>query len=269
MTTYQGSIKQSVPTHGTIGNLFSPLGFGLAIGAGLSAVLSGFGTRLGWWHFTTGFAILKIAAGGGVAAAVVSLVGGIFTGREHHRRALLLASLGIILGLVTAGIPWSWMRTAEKMPVIHDITTDPADPPQFVKIMPLRKDASNSAVYGGSIVAAKQQTAYPDIRPLVLPLPPDQAFNEALRTAKNMGWKIVDSSARDGRIEAMATTFWFGFTDDVVVRVTAAPGGSRIDVRSESRVGSSDLGTNAKRVSAFLNKMGTGTNTDSVGSVGY
>ena len=73
-----------------------------------------------------------------------------------------------------------------------------------------------------------------------------------------MGWQIVDANAREGRIEATATTFWFGFKDDVVVRIVPAPGGSRVDVRSVSRVGVSDVGANAKRVRDFLQKLARG-----------
>ena len=257
MNTGQETLKHSVPAHGAFVDYLASIGPALAALAGLAAVLSGFGSRLGWWYFMTGFSILKGAAIGGLVAAILSLLGGIFSGHERQSRTVVLAAAGVIIGLVTAGIPWSWMRLAEKMPVMHDITTDMANPPQFLKILPLRANAEDPAAYGGPSVAVEQQRAYPDIQPLVLPLPPEQAFNEALRTAQSMGWKIVDSSAREGRIEAVATTFWFGFKDDVVVRVAAAPGGSRIDVRSVSRVGASDLGTNARRVRAYLNKMGS------------
>ena len=79
-------------------------------------------------------------------------------------------------------------------------------------------------------------------------LPPDRAFEPALSAAREMGWEIVDAASKDGRIEATDTTFWFGFKDDVVIRITPTPEGSRIDVRSLSRVGRSDVGTNAKRI---------------------
>lgn len=77
-------------------------------------------------------------------------------------------------------------------------------------------------------------------------------FSAALATAREMGWTVVDSAADDGRIEAVATTFWFGFNDDVVIRVTESGSGTRVDMRSVSRVGVSDVGTNAARIRAFL-----------------
>jgi uncharacterized protein (DUF1499 family) len=73
-----------------------------------------------------------------------------------------------------------------------------------------------------------------------------------------MGWQIVDANASEGRIEATDTTFWFGFKDDIVIRVAATSGGSRIDVRSVSRVGRSDVGTNAKRIRCYLKRLTRG-----------
>ena len=101
----------------------------------------------------------------------------------------------------------------------------------------------------------QQRAGYPDLGPLVLQAPPQQAFARALAAARDMGWEVVATEPGDGRIEATTTTFWFGFKDDVVVRVTPADGGSRIDVRSVSRVGRSDVGTNAKRIKTYLARI--------------
>jgi len=70
-----------------------------------------------------------------------------------------------------------------------------------------------------------------------------------------MGGELVASDPVAGRIEATDTTFWFGFKDDIVVRVAPAPGGSRVDVRSTSRVGLSDVGTNAARIRKYLRAL--------------
>jgi uncharacterized protein (DUF1499 family) len=64
--------------------------------------------------------------------------------------------------------------------------------------------------------------------------------------------KIESTDIAAGLVEATATTFWFGFKDDVVVRVVANAAGSRIDIRSVSRVGQSDIGANAARIEKFL-----------------
>jgi uncharacterized protein (DUF1499 family) len=71
-----------------------------------------------------------------------------------------------------------------------------------------------------------------------------------------MRWEVVAADAAAGRIEATATTPWFGFRDDIVVRIVPADGGSRVDVRSVSRVGKGDLGVNARRIREFLGRLG-------------
>jgi uncharacterized protein (DUF1499 family) len=228
------------------------LGFIIAALAGLVAVLSGLGSRWDWWHFRTGFSILRWAACGGIAAAVISLVAAILTRPGSLRRGFVLSISGFLIGLFTFGVPLCWWWTAKQVPPIHDITTDTENPPRFVSILPLRKDAPNPVEYGGAEIGKKQREAYPDIVPIILPIPPAQAFEQAYRTAQKMGWEIVDRNPKEGRIEATDTTFFFGFKDDIVIRVMPSGQGSRIDVRSLSRVGKSDVGTNAKRIEKYL-----------------
>jgi uncharacterized protein (DUF1499 family) len=146
-------------------------------------------------------------------------------------------------------------RKAKQVPPIHDITTDTANPPQFVAVLPLRAKAANPATYGGPEIAAQQLKAYPQIVPLNLPVSPGAAFERALATVRDSGWEVVDAVPAEGRIEATATTLVYGFKDDVVIRIAPAAQGSRVDVRSVSRVGRSDLGANATRIDTFLNKL--------------
>jgi uncharacterized protein (DUF1499 family) len=230
-------------------------GLALALFCAAAAILAGLGSRWGWWHFRTGFQILTWAAYGGLAAAAVSIVGIVMALVRTPRRGLLPALIGLALGLLVAGIPWQLKLTAQRVPPIHDITTDTENPPAFVAVVPLRKDAPNPADYGGSETAAQQLAAYPDVKPVLLTVSPEQAFVKALAAAGDMGWEIVEAKSTEGRIEATDTTFWFGFKDDVVVRIRAADHGSRIDVRSVSRVGKSDVGTNAKRIRAYLERL--------------
>ena len=258
MHAHQDTLKHTFMSEGGLVAYLAPAGLALAVLAGITEAFAGFGSRWGWWHFTIGFAILRWAAVSGLVAALLSLAGGIAVRHAAQRAALYMAASGILIGLVVAGIPWSWMHTAQQLPRIHDITTDTADPPRFSAILPLRKDAANSSEYGGPGVAAQQRAAYPEIAPVTLPVPQSASFERALRAAEDMGWQIVDANAREGRIEATATTFWFGFKDDVVIRIVPAPAGSRVDVRSVSRVGLSDVGTNAKRVRDFLHKLARG-----------
>jgi uncharacterized protein (DUF1499 family) len=234
-------------------------GLVLALAAVVCAALAGFGSRLNFWHFRTGFAMLKWAAYGGAAAVLVSLAGAIAAGRGGHWRGVIFAVAGIAVGGAVFAVPYSWRLKAQSVPPIHDITTDIAKPPQFVAILPLRQGAPNPATYGGPEVAVKQLEAYPDIQPLLLNVSLPQAFEQALAPARAMGWRIVAAEPKEGRIEASDTTFWFGFTDDIVVRITAVDEHrSLVDVRSVSRVGRSDVGTNAKRIREYLRRLAAG-----------
>jgi len=233
-------------------------GFLLALLAGLVLCLAGTGYRLQWWELRPAFTILRWAAYGGLVAAVLSLLGMILARPGGPRRGFPLALVGLVVGLVVVGIPWRWWRKAQQVPPIHDITTDTETPPAFVAIRPQRADAPNPADYAGPELAAQQRAGYPELGPLTLQASPQQAFERALAAARDMGWEVVAAEPAGGRIEATATTFWFGFKDDVVVRISPTDDGSRIDVRSVSRVGRSDVGTNAKRIKAYLERIAHG-----------
>jgi len=235
--------------------LIARAGFFIALTAGLAALLSGPGTNYGLWDYRTGISVLRWAAYGGVAAAALSLIGLIASLRIVIVKGFLWALLGVIVGSFLAGLMLHWKQVAESVPRIHDITTDTTSPPEFVALLRLRKSDENSPAYGGAEVAVRQLKAYPDIIPLMLPVPPDQAFERALAVARRLGWQIIDADKNTGRIEAVATTFWFGFKDDIVIRLRQKDSGSRIDIRSESRVGVSDLGKNAERIRKFLKAM--------------
>jgi len=231
----------------------NPVAFGLAImcaGAGLAA---GLGTRWGLWHFRTGFMLLTWAAYGALVVVILGLVALVVN--RSSNKAIFFALASIILAVFVAGIPWQMKQRAQHVPPIHDITTDTENPPAFVAILPLRVNAPNSVGYKGTEVAAQQKKAYPDLQPLTVSAPPDVAFQRALRAARDAGWDIVDSRPDQGRIEATDTTLWFGFKDDIVVRVTSQDSASRIDIRSVSRVGKSDVGTNATRIRNYLLKI--------------
>ncbi len=129
------------------------------------------------------------------------------------------------------------------------------NPPAFVAILPLRANAPNAAEYGGEEIAAQQRAAYPDVVPLHLASTPAAVFTRALDAARTMGWDLVNADSSEGRIEAVATTRWFGFQDDVVVRLTPDGSRTRIDVRSVSRVGRSDVGANARRIRRYLKRL--------------
>jgi uncharacterized protein (DUF1499 family) len=169
-----------------------------------------------------------------------------------RRGAWSMLVLGLLIGAGVAFVPWRMAQQAQALPRIHDISSDLDNPPVFVAILPLRAAATNPATYGGPEIAAEQRRGYPDIVPLQLAMSPASAYAKALSLMKKNGWEIVADDPAGGRIEATATTRWFGFKDDVIVRVLPAAGGSRLDMRSVSRVGKSDVGTNAKRIRDFF-----------------
>ena len=228
----------------------------LAILALAMVAAAGPGTKLGWWPWDTGFTIIKWGTYVGFVAVVAAaiLVAMLAIPRWRARPWVPVAAL--IVALLAIAPPLIVRNQAKGVPPIHDITTDTADPPAFVALLAERQKARNGAEYRGQAIAAQQQKAYPDIKTLVVKAPPGETVQKAIDAARSLGWEVVSSDAPAGRIEATATTSWWGFKDDVVVRVRPEGSGSRVDVRSMSRVGMSDLGANAKRVREFLAKLG-------------
>jgi len=229
----------------------------LAVATGAVAfllfALAGPLTRLGVWHFRSGFKAMTWGAYLGHAALVLAIAALVTT--RPRRRALPAVALTVALAGVAILVPWRLRQTARSVPPIHDITTDLADPPAFVAVLPLRAGAPNKAEYGGDSVAAQQRAGYPDLGPLRVAAPPSAAFARAAAAARDMGWEVVAVDSAAGRVEATATTRWFGFKDDVVVRVRPEGAGSRVDVRSVSRVGGSDVGANAARIRAYFARL--------------
>ena len=227
--------------------------FGLALASAGTALelLAGPGYRLGWWGLGSGLQTLRWAAIGAALAAVFALCAAVLAGRRRVRRALLPSVAAVALGLAAALPPaWLWYQSRD-LPHLHDVSTDTAEPPRYVAVLPLRQGARNTVDYSAA-TAELQRGGYPDIVPLIVDAPPPQVLRRAERVARSMGWDIVAVAPQDRRIEATATTLLFGFKDDVVIRVTPQGAASRVDVRSLSRIGGSDFGTNAKRIRAFL-----------------
>jgi uncharacterized protein (DUF1499 family) len=232
-------------------------GLALTVAGSLALLLSGVGTRWDWWDYRTGFLILRWTLYGGLAVIVVALAGLILGLLARTGRSLLVSLVTLVLLAAVAAVPVGYLRSAGRVPPIHDITTDLDDPPRFVAVLPLRRGAPNSAEHAGAALAAQQHAGYPDLGPARFAAAPEQVFARAVEVARGLGWQIVAAVPAEGRLEATDRTRWFGFRDDVVVRVTADGTGSRVDVRSVSRVGRSDLGTNARRIHRFLDTLQT------------
>ncbi|HUJ76490.1 MAG TPA: DUF1499 domain-containing protein, partial [bacterium] len=230
------------------------LGLALPLLAVLAALAAGQAHAWGWMAYGAGFGVLRwalLAAGLGAVAAIVALVQA-----ARGRGGWQWPALGLLLALALVAVPgyyvlWVLPHTAR----IHDITTDAAHPPEFAAILPLRAHSPDPGQYGGPALMEQQQKFYPDIAPLLASQPPAQVFPAALAVAQSMGLEIVAAQESAGRIEASARSRFFGFVDDLVVRIAPEGPGSRVDVRSSSREGRSDFGVNADRVRRFLGAL--------------
>jgi uncharacterized protein (DUF1499 family) len=226
--------------------------------AGLALLLlitAGPGYRIGL--FPLEFALLTMlrwaayAGAAGIALAAFA----IYRGYRHKQRgAQVVAGLALIASLIAVAVPLQLQRRARAVPPIHDISTDLQNPPVFKAVVPLRSEAPNTLDRPADL-ADQQRRGYPDLQPVTLEAAPDRAFDDALQTAQAMDWEIVSADKSAGLIEATDTTTWFGFKDDVAVRLTPWGSGTRVDVRSVSRIGVSDLGTNARRIQDFLETL--------------
>jgi len=213
----------------------------LALVALAALAASGPGTRFDAWSYRVGFGVFRWAAYLGLAAALLSVA--VLAWPRTRRAGVAAPLLALIVGLAVFYVPFQFQRAARSVPPINDITTDTEQPPSFM---------TKARPYPGAEFARQQRAAYPDIAGVRLPVAPPQAFAQALQAAEAMGWEVVGRDAESGRLEAVDTTRWFGFKDDVAIRISAAGAGSRVDVRSKSRVGRSDAGTNARRIEQFL-----------------
>jgi uncharacterized protein (DUF1499 family) len=192
----------------------------------------------------------------GIAGAVISLAGAAMSLRARRRGWAVAAIVGLLAGAAAAYVPWAYRESVQGAARINDITTDTENPPAFEALARIREAAhAVPATYGGSEYAAQQKQAYPDIQPLQLSLSPADAFGRVLEQVRREGWTVVATDPARGRIEASAQTLWYGITDDVVLRISAEGTGSRIDMRSKSRVGNGDRGVNAARIREFLGAL--------------
>jgi uncharacterized protein (DUF1499 family) len=210
--------------------------------------------RVGILSLTHALTLLRWAAYAGVAAVLLGAIAAGLAYRRHLRVQMVVAAPALLAGLVAFGVPFELQRRARAAPPIHDISTDLENPPTFEAILPLRADAPND-LERTSDVTELQRHGYPDLAPVTLPIPLDQAFDRALAVVQEAGWQIVTADKSSGRIEATDTTRWFGFKDDVVVRLTPWGAGTRVDLRSVSRMGRSDIGTNARRIRLYLDRL--------------
>ncbi len=227
----------------------------LAVIAWLLVLLPGPAYRLQLLELGSALSAFRLAMQTGLSAAFLAVVAGLGALLARRPRAAVPAVAALLLGATAMLPPLQLARMAASVPAIHDITTDTDDPPGFVALAEARRAAPNAVEYPGEKVARQQRQAYPDLAPVRYDASAEQVYREAVAAAEALGWHIEQVAPEEGRVEAVDTTFWFGFRDDVVIRVRQEDDYVRVDVRSASRVGRSDLGTNARRIRAYLDEL--------------
>jgi Protein of unknown function (DUF1499) len=203
---------------------------------------------------------------GGLAIAGLSILVGLGAFAaiwQNGSRGMGRILLALLINAVVLAYPAYLGLQYRKLPKIHDITTDPIDPPRFEALARLRTgEGANPAVYAGLYSAEQQRIAYPDIETVELEIPAQRAYDVVVQLVNKRKWLIIDERApqlprRVGRIEAVARTPIMGFREDISIRVTADGEDSRVDIRSSSRYFESDLGSNAARVTKLIEDINT------------
>ena len=230
----------------------------LGVGAVLAAFLAAVGSATGLWSFGTGLKALRYLFFAAAGGAVLGLVGLVMARRRVKLMLANLLALVVALGFVL--YLGNLVRIAKSVPAIHDAATDLDDLPQFGRLRVRPDNLENIPDEGRPELEALapeerwkalHRAHYGDLRTIRIALPPAQVVRRAAALAGQRGWAIA--LVDDDQVEATATSLFFRFKDDVVVRVRPSPdGGSLVDMRSISRVGGSDIGMNAKRIRAFL-----------------
>ena len=200
----------------------------------------------------TAFTGFKFGVFAGIATLILLVLQIIF-----KRKTVTLGStiMALLLSTIAIAIPLSMLNKGKSVPPIHDISTDLVNPPEFVAIAPLRADAPNPVEYAGVEAATQQRAAYPELQTLNYPQSKSELVEATKQVIDHLGWQLVNIDADQGIVEATDRTMWFGFKDDVIVRITDNGSKRLVDIRSKSRVGGSDLGKNAERIHKFIEEL--------------
>ncbi len=232
----------------------------IAIFSLVTAIVSIVVVRFGFLDFkpalTTFFGALA-CAGLSILVSFAAFAAIWHNGSRGMTRILFALLLDVLILAYPAYLAYQY----KKLPPIHDITTDPINPPPFDSLARLRAgDETNSSAYSGLYSAELQRAAYPDVEPVALDMPPQKAYDTVHRLVVKRKWLIVDERPpqppqRIGRIEAIARTPIMGFREDVSIRIVPSGDGSRVDMRSSSRHFDHDLGSNAARITKLINDL--------------
>lgn len=226
----------------------------LSVAIAFLFVISGYGYQWNLWEMGLAFSMLRYAAYGAIGVAVIS-VPALWFLRDRGAKTVSYLVFAFLITASAAVTALYWQHRANSVPPIHDITTDLNSPPEFVAMVRLREDAPNPPEYDAEESSDAQREAYPHIEPLMVDMELQEVMDIAVVLVADRGWQLVAINRNDGRIEATEKLPWFGFKDDVLLRFTEENGSTRVDMRSKSRIGRSDLGVNAKRIEQFLDDL--------------
>ena len=252
------------------------ISFAALVVAALVGAIAAFGTRTGFWDYHFGlFVLFPWCVYAGLLGFGCGLVWALWAIVVNRGDAARYGVTGLLGSALLIAMPLYRYASAQSLPAIHDISTDVEHPPAFVALLALRDKSAghvpvNPPEYDGpkpakgpdgktAATAALQKKYYPEIRQRADLTSPGQLFERAVKAADRMGWDVVAIAPKEGRIEATDTSFWFGLTDDIVIRVRPAGVGARLDIRSKSRLGQNDLGRNAASIRSFMKTL---SNTD-------
>jgi len=223
------------------------------IAAGVLMATSGTVFRMEWIALGDAFSWLRMGAQLAAVAAILGILTIIVAGLCKRWGAVLTGAVAAVVAVTMIAMPMQMQQRAQTVPPIHDITTDMDNPPAFVALARAREAAPNAVDYPGIETARQQRAAYPMLQPVTLAVPMARVQTAARDLIAARDWQLAEASPTT--LEATATTRWFGFKDDVVIRLTDTSDGVRVDMRSASRLGKSDLGTNAQRIQDFLEDL--------------
>lgn len=234
--------------------IFSRILLYFSFAATITFLFSGYGYQWDIWSLGMAFTLLRYSAYAAIGLAVISLLS-IWFLRKSRARAIVYAVIAFLFTGLISGTALYWQYRAQSVPPIHDITTDFDNPPQFAAMVRLRADAPNPHEYDPE-QASSQRDAYSHIEPLLVRADLQEVMDAAVMIVTRRGWQLVAVNRNEGRIEATEKLPWFGFKDDVVIRfLETEDGDTRVDMRSKSRVGRSDIGVNARRIEQFLTEL--------------
>ncbi len=242
----------------------------VALAGPLTFALAGLGTRAGLWDFRFGLGVMArqvapVVLFAGLGLAILALIATFLV--RPRGRGIVIALVALVIPAAALYQAGATQAAARAIPPIHDVTTDPDDPPEFSEGIAERRGPDANPLdldfvlpefageFAGRSVRVVGGEFYDNLATMRVVSGTGETFDAALDAAEDMGWEIALADPEEGRIEAVATTFWFGFKDDIVVRIRPAGMGSEVDVRSVSRVGFSDLGTNAARIADYSEEL--------------